>query len=57
MDAPGDPDPAGGVNPPPAFYGLWPRFGAAPEDRVSDEPRIVTIPTARSSSADLTAGA
>ena len=35
MDAPGDPaDPDGGVSPPAAFFGLWPKF--AEQDRLEE---------------------
>jgi len=44
--APADPDP-GGVAPPLAFFGFWPRFADAGDDLAAGERRIVEIPFAR----------
>jgi hypothetical protein len=47
---PADPDP-GGVTPPAAFFGLWPKFAGAGDDLAASERRIVEIPFARRSPA------
>jgi hypothetical protein len=43
-----DPDP-GRVTPPTAFFGFWPRFADAADDRMPAEPRLVAIPRAGTS--------